>query len=170
MIPGLSEGVLSMFFSKLDQQKLCSKWELDSHYSSQSNHSDVMTTCNWGPNNFCTTFDIHRCTIEEESEEEDTVPVTNANMAADMDSKSLDAVNGSALVPKEEEKPLPAAANVTTTADPQLSEVEVACVAMILEDDHKSGAANIVVLISSEVSSTPQESLGVLPDTAICCK
>ena len=49
MIPGLSEGVLSMFFSKLDKQKLGSKRELDGRYSSRSKHSDVTTTCNWDP-------------------------------------------------------------------------------------------------------------------------
>ena len=104
MIPGLSKGVLSMFFSKLDQQKLGSQWELDGRYSSRSKHSDVTTTCNWDPDDFCANFDVRKCTTEEESEEKDTVPVTNANVTANADSESLDAVNGSALAPEEEEE------------------------------------------------------------------
>ena len=62
MIPGLSKGILSMFFSKLDQQRLGSKWELDGCYCSQSECADVTTTCNRAPDDFGMDFDVCKCT------------------------------------------------------------------------------------------------------------
>ena len=158
MIPGLSKGVLPMFFSKLDQQKLGSKWELGGHYSSRSKCSDVTTMCNRDLVNFGINFDVRKCSIEE-----DIVLMTNANVTAETDSESMDAVDGSVPVPEEEE-PEQAAADITTT-ESQLSDMEVAGDPMILEDDCMPDAANIVVSISSEVSSTPQEVPDGLPDT-----
>ena len=165
MIPGLSEGVMSMFFSKLEEQKLGSKWELDGCYSSQSKRSDVTTTCNRAPDDFGTDFDVRKCTIEEESEE-DIAVVTNANVRAEIDSESMDAVDGSAPVPEEEE-PQPAAGDMTTATESQLSDVEIASDAMDFEDDRTPDAANIAVSISSEVSSTPREVPDGLPDTFV---
>ena len=149
MIPGLSEGVLSMFFSKLEKQKLGSKWKLDGRYSSRSKHSDVATTCNRAPDDFVTDFDVRKCTIEEEPEE-DIVLVRNANVRAETDYESMDAVDGSATV-TEEEEPQPAAADMTTATESQLSDVEVARDAMVFEDDRMPDAANISVSISQEV-------------------
>ena len=165
MIPGLSEGVLSMFFSKLDQQKLGSKCkQFDGCYSSRSKRSDVMTT-RMDPVDFGSDFDVRECTIEEESEEL-MVLVTNANVTAEMDSEAMDAVGGSAPVPEEEESQ-PGAAGVTTATESQLSDVEVASDAMYFEDDRMPNAANIVVSISSQVSSTLREVLDGLPDTFV---
>ena len=168
MIPGLSKGILSMFFSQLDQQKLGSKWELNSHYSSQSKHADVMTTCNRDPVDFGTNFDVRKCNIEEGSEE-DIVLVTNANMTAETDSESMDAVDGSAPVLEEEDKeePHPATADLATATESQLCDMEVASNAMYFEDNCMPDATNIVVSISVEVSSTPQEGLDGLPDTFV---
>ena len=167
MIPGLSKGILSMFFSRLDQQKLGSKWELDGRYSSRFKRSDVTTVCNRDPVDFGTDFDVRERNIEEETEE-DIVLVTNANVRAETDSESTDAMDGSAPVPEEEEEeeeePQRAAADMTTATESQLSNVEVASVAMDFEDDRMPDAANIVVSISSEVSSTPREVLDGLPD------
>ena len=165
MIPGLSEGVLSMFFSKLGQQKLGSKWELDGRYSSRSKRLDVTTTCNRPPDDFGTDFDVRECNIDKESEE-DIVLVMNANVRAETDSESMDAVDGSAPVPEEEE-PQPTAAAMTTATESQLSDMEVASDAMDFEDDHMPDAANIAVSISSEISSTPREVIGGLPDTFV---
>ena len=61
----------------------------------------------------------------------------NANVTAETDVKSMDAVDGSA----------PAA---VTTNESQLPDVEVASDALILEDNHMSDAANLVVLIPSQ--------------------
>ena len=162
MISGLSKGILSMFFSRLDQQKLGSKRELDGRYSSRSKRSDVTTTLHRDPVDFGTNFDVRKCNIEEESEE-DTVLVTNANVRAATDSESMDAMDSSAPLPEEEEPQL-AAADMTTATESQLSGVEVASDAMYFEDDRMPDAANIVVSISSEVSSTPREVLDDLPD------
>ena len=85
-----------MFFFKLDQQKLSSKWELNGHHSSQSKCSDVTTTCKRDPVNFGTNTNVHKCNIEEGSEE-DIVLVTNANMRAETVSESMDAMDRSAL-------------------------------------------------------------------------
>ena len=168
MIPGLSKGILSMFFSQLDQHRLGSKWKLDGHYCSRSKCADVMTTCNRDPVNFGTNFDVRKCDIDEESEE-DIVLVTNAHVTAETDSESTDAMDGSAPVSEEgeEEEPQPAAADMTTATESQLSNVEVASVAMDFEDNCMPDAANIVVLISSEVSSTLQEVLDSLPNTFV---
>ena len=165
MIPGLSEGSLSMFFSKLDQQKLGSKWELGGHYSSQSKHSDVMTMCNKDLVDFGANFDVHECTMEEEAEE-DIVLVMNANVTTKTDSESMDAVDGHSPV-SEEEDPQPATANMTTATESQLSDMEVASEAMDLKDDHMQDAANSVVSISSEVSSTLPDVPDGLPDTFV---
>ena len=62
---------------------------------------------------------------------------------------------------------MPAEADVTTTTDSQLSDVEVASVGMILEDGHMPDAADDVVSISSEVPSSGREFLGGLPDTFV---
>ena len=165
MIPGLSNGILSMFFSQLDRRKFGSKWELDGHYSSRSKRSDVTNTRNRDPVDFGTDFDVRNCSIDEESEE-DIVLVTNANVRAETDSESMDAVDGSAPV-TEEEEPQPAAADMTTATESQLSDVEVASDAMDFEDDRMPDAANIAVLISSEVSSTPPEVPDGMPDTFV---
>ena len=104
-----------------------------------------------------------RCALDEESEE-DIVLVTNAHVTAETDSESMDAMDGSAPVSEEEEEPQPASADMTTATESQLSNVEVASVAMDFEDDCMPDAANIVVLISLEVSSTPQKVLdGLMP-------
>ena len=180
MIPGLSKGILPMFFSQLDQQRLGSKWEIDGHYCSQSKCTDVMTTRNRDPVDFGTNFDVRKCNIDEESEE-DIVPVMNASVTAETDSESMDAMDGSAPVAEEEEgeeedegdkdgdededeEPQPATADMTTATESQLSNVEVASVAMDFKDDRMPDAANIVVSISSEVSSTLQEVLDGLPN------
>ena len=155
-----------MFFSQLDQQKLGSKWELDGHYCSRSEHDDVTTMLNRDPVNFGTDTDVRKCNVDKESEE-DIVLVTNANVTAETDSESMDAMDGSAPVPEEEEEPQPAAADMTTATESQLSNVEVASVAMDFEDDCMPDAANIIVSISSEVSSTPREVLDGLPDTFV---
>ena len=165
MIPGLSKGILSMFFSQLEQRKLGSKWELDGRYSSRSKRSDVTNTRNKDPVVFCTDSDVRKCNIEEETEE-DIVLVTNANVTAETDFESMDAVDGSAPVPEGEE-PQAAAADVTTATESQLSDVDVASDAMDFKDDCMPDAANIFVSISSEVSSTPREVLEVLPDTFV---
>ena len=125
-----------------------------------------MTNCNWESVNFGTTFDIHKCTIEEESEE-DIVLVMNANVTAEMASVSLDAVDRSAPVPEEEEEPQPAIADMTTATESQLADVEVASDAMIFEGDCMPDTVNIVVPTSSEVCSTPQEVLGGLLDAFV---
>ena len=161
MIPGLSKGILSMFFSQLDQQRLGSKWELSGCYASRSKRSDVTTTYNGDLVDFGADFDVRECTIEEESEE-DIVLVTNANVRAETDSELMDAVDGSAPVPEEEE-PQPAAADMITATESQSSDVEAASDAMDFEDDRMPDAVNIAVSISSEVSSTPQEVTDGLP-------
>ena len=99
MIPGLPKGILLMFFSQLDQQRLGRKWELDCHYCSQSKCADVMTMRNKDPVNFGTDFYVCKCNIDEESEE-DIVLVMNANVTAETDSESTDAMDGSASVPE----------------------------------------------------------------------
>ena len=80
MIPGVPEGVLSMLFSKLKQKKLGGNWELDGHYSSRSIHSDMTIKCNLDLNDFGTNFVVRKYSMEEESGEEDTVPVMSANV------------------------------------------------------------------------------------------
>ena len=120
---------------------------------------------NMDPVDFGSDFDVHECTIEEESEEF-MVLVTNANVTAETDSEAMDAVDGSDPVPEEEESQ-PGAAGVTTATESQLSDVEVASDAMTFEDDLMPDAANIFVSISSQVSSTPRQVLDGLPDTFV---
>ena len=117
---------------------------------------------NRDPVNFGTNTDVRKCNIDEESEE-DIVLVMNANVTAERDSESMDAMDGSAPVP-EEVDPQPAAADMTTATESQLSDVEVASDAMYFEDDRMPDASNIIV---SQVSSTPREDLDGLPDTFV---